>query len=571
MKKVILLSVAFMLAVCTASAQQMRRTASNNSGIQKIKTGTKAPERFSVLPQVGKIANGMNKAPSTKTSYQVPASMPSVGLDKEGYPLDGSILLVPTAYTEFMLKNTSSSPKNTRWYIGGQDYTKYFADDNYNFVYGIEAGYGFPMPTLTDVFGSNGYTYGDKNIYDVTKYPTYLEPKEDVYPLTWSDPHLGKTAIYGGYLDTSYIFGSGSLTYEGVKYASVGCIQSFPKPQSPMYVEDIYLLGVTINSTKHPLANNEEIKMQILNNNGDEITSLTATKDDVTLIDEAEQEGTNYKTYNVLFKKIENGIQQPLVLDEAFSVLITFPQSVNIGFFAHINSEEETAERAYNVLMNTTNPDDIQYLGVGEATDVISLPLTFSALHDFLYTWESAYDEGGTEYLDVNVLYVSADGKTVYNAADPSASWVYTYSACPYFNQYDEQNYYLADKYGNFPSWLKYGVDNSSWEETDPDKFWAIFYTMVECDPLPEGVTGRGCKMYNVGRGITDPTPIYVLQGNYTKEQCDQDEATAITNPTIAATNGSNRINGTFNLSGQRVGKNFKGMVINNGKKFIKK
>ena len=128
--------------------------------------------------------------------------------------------------------------------------------------------------------------------------------------------------------------------------------------------------------------------------------------------------------------------------------------------------------------------------------------------------------------------------------------------------------YYLSDAVEEYPEWVYYGVDNTGWEATTQEDFYPIDFVGFACDPLPVGVAGRGVKLYVNGRGIVSETPIYILQGDYTKEQCDADEQAAGVNSVLAPKTFNGK---TYSISGQQVNKNFKGIVIKDGKKFLNK
>ena len=78
---------------------------------------------------------------------------------------------------------------------------------------------------------------------------------------------------------------------------------------------------------------------------------------------------------------------------------------------------------------------------------------------------------------------------------------------------------------------------------------------------LPSGVVKRVGVVYLQGKTGKSKNPIIVLQGSATIadgiENIEADKAKAVNNGKI------------YNLSGQQVGKNYKGVVIKDGKKLI--
>ena len=94
--------------------------------------------------------------------------------------------------------------------------------------------------------------------------------------------------------------------------------------------------------------------------------------------------------------------------------------------------------------------------------------------------------------------------------------------------------------------------DTKTWAEYD------ITVLKLECDPLPEGVSGRKCELHVQGKTCKSTYPIEVLQG---------DATTGINGATVnVARDGK-----TYNLSGQRVAPDTKGIVIRDGKKYVNK
>ena len=122
-------------------------------------------------------------------------------------------------------------------------------------------------------------------------------------------------------------------------------------------------------------------------------------------------------------------------------------------------------------------------------------------------------------------------------------------------------NYYIDE----LPTWLSQ-VDLYDWSQV-PEAGAAGNYIyqygfVIEAEPLPAGVEGRKATIRILSDKGGDSGPIEIYQG-------DRDAA-GINGVTVEEkTTGIKR--GTFNLAGQRVGKDYKGIVIENGKKIIRK
>ena len=78
---------------------------------------------------------------------------------------------------------------------------------------------------------------------------------------------------------------------------------------------------------------------------------------------------------------------------------------------------------------------------------------------------------------------------------------------------------------------------------------------------MPNDITGRTATIWLKGKGLTASTPIILLQGNAALTGIN-----GIENNTATLDNGR-----VYNLAGQQVGSDYKGIVLKNGKKCLKK
>lgn len=110
---------------------------------------------------------------------------------------------------------------------------------------------------------------------------------------------------------------------------------------------------------------------------------------------------------------------------------------------------------------------------------------------------------------------------------------------------------WLAEDSEALPDWLTVGFANETYTETE------YSYDLVfNADALPEGVEGRAAKLTFEQWGAQ--LEVTVTQGTVTGIE--------VTTKTVKTSNTP-----MFNLAGQRVDKNYKGIVIKNGNKFIVK
>ncbi len=576
MRKLLLLA-AVALTGLTASAQLLQKDATLEMDMAKMPMPQRAPQQAVLTKVSAEKQQEMKKSIANGVWYQFQAGVPYYGWDKEGRGYYASYI-VPPAFTNFAAFNKSTKPASTKWFINDTDYTE-ISDEFNNLVLSVEAGYYMPSYTLKSGSGllAKSFNYSEL-ISDSYKNQgqkiAYIYPRTSISPLSFADPHVVPSYYGVGYFDSKFIFGPGSLEDEGTTYRCYGYAESFACPASPMYVEDIHVQALTYGN--NPLPEGEEIKMIITDEEDNEMAVLTCKKEDLVLLEKfTSQEGETITSYSAVFSNKEEDpltgemVATPFVLDKAFDLYILYSEHMDLGFFGSPNDNEVMPTSiGRNLVYNESNPQENLAFSIsfGEKR-YASAPITFNAIFDKAIVWENAAN-GNEKIENFNIIKVSADGQTYTNAGYPSFEAVQANTATPWFDEDGNEHYYLDVFPGmDYPEWLTgYKVDDSLWH--DNDDFNPIVVIQPQCDPLPAGVTGRGCKLYIVGRGYTSLEPIYVLQGDYTKEQCDADEAPLSIN---SVTVNKNHATGTYNLAGQRVDNGFKGIVIKDGKKILTK
>jgi len=567
MKKLLLLA-AVAVSAMTANAQVLSFEQMKKVPMQKSIKAEKM-----AMPQV----DGPRKNVVDGVYYTRPQGSFGYGWDKEGSGYYSTFVVVPP-YKEFELVNQSTSVKGTTWTWGGEDASDMVKDGN--FVWEQSGASGYYLPTLTKK--TVEYTWGvDDNVlngYSGQKSAMYCQ--DAIAPLTLTDPHLGPDYIGWGYISSNFLFGDGKLEVDGKTLQTFAAVQDFPAPMSPLYVEDIYMRILNFDSETF-LKDGEELQLDIVNADNEVLYTLTAGPDDITIEDEGEPYTTEYgdmRFAQAVFtmKDVDpltgDVAAVPFVLDQAFTAIISGFEGKGIGFCGHYMMSDGNPTAEASVVSNGYN----YFYNVNDETETvaytfqakIAVPMTFSAIFDNVMVWTSAQLNDGTELTDFNVIKISADGQTVENAGYAEANFTAVSTASSWFDEDETEVYYLSDAKDEFPEWLTYGVDNSAWTDYDPETEnpGPDVYVGFEAEALPEGVTGRGVKLYVNGRGIVSEDPIYVLQGDYTKEQCD--EAETGVNSVLAPKTFDGK---TYNVAGQRVSNSFNGIVIKNGKKFLNK
>ncbi len=295
---------------------------------------------------------------------------------------------------------------------------------------------------------------------------------------------------------------------------------------------------------------------------GDEIyETLVSTSDDVS---DAWTYSDGDKVYNVCFHKKEIddfGIEAnvPVILDKDFCILIygVSNEGIDCGFMGLTMDDIDIEDVPAGEPLIT----DGEGIGSFSYRTPISLQADFYGYFDAVEIPTVLYgeDEEGNsiEYADCNVVRVSADGQTVVNEKYPEdfGEYIYFSIARDWEDEDGNENYYF-----DAPEWIDEMVpySTSSSEET------GMYLLSLKCLPLAEGETGRiGYINLVANGGLTSEKAIVVLQGD-----ASFDEAMGIA---TVATNGKKLSGKRYNLSGQQVNANYKGVVIENGVKVVKK
>lgn len=572
MKKILLTAAIAMLA-STGFAQ----TGSQLSKKEAVKVAVQADlttvGRKATVNQRRSIANG--------TYYTRPQGMMFFEMTKEGGGYSPSVLVIPPFY-QTTFKNQCGT-NEVSWTMNDKDFNAYAYPETGDCDYyyfgrsttdedGLNLYY---VPTIHK--GNNSFTiceeYPDGELNEEGAAAGVPDETNDI-GLSFND--LNSNYWYGSgaidpaskkkSTDRSYIFGPGTITFsDGSTWNSVGVAQVFPAPVTPLTVNEVVVHAVT---NTRPLTGDAVLYMEVRDVEVDEQYGPTfGTETIETLVCTAEDcniaytlNGTDY--WNMCFhKKVEDdfGIEMdaPFVLDKEFSlVVIGFDgQGCDAGMMGISMANEDTGVilEAEPIIENDGRYTSFNYMSP------ISLDASFFGFFDAVNVPDqlSSYDEEGNimeTYDKCNVLRVSADGATVTNECSAEAFDAYVYvEFARALTDEDENDNYTFDT----PDWVKdIVIAASSTSEKD-----GTYFISVVCDPLPEGETGRSAAIFVKGSGVTSENPIYVLQGDATYE----------TGIKEAASQTVSNSNHRYSLNGVRLNNNFKGIVIQNGRKFIQK
>lgn len=601
MRKQILLAVAALTTV-GASAQTVRQAAyrPQRTVIQAprriVNTKAEAPvmalraqdgTAFNSESLAGTKLAGPHRADTVLVYYTRPEGTFYWGSTKDGRTYWVNQFIVPPSF-DVTFNNQSTDPTTTTWTSNGQavesDMVLANGDLHWGTTPGNHNGYVYYLPTLSN--GTLSYILGQNNSNNGGQYGTQYMYVDSIGNIAPFDNRTAQGAGLGG-LDNSYLFGTGTITFSDVTATSRGLIQLLAKPASPLYVEDIYL---NVYSFSEAIKNDGQLTMRIVkcdidadgnyNMTDSVIAEMTATTADTTLLTKfpgqnipGYNDPQDVSVYNITFaKKGEDQFgepyNEPFVINDPVAIIILGCDNANVDvdLLGRVENDQDALNTAaytvysYNDSVGETHTN---YQPLYRQKVMLDYNLTggFDRVEVFdtlAASIDSITGEVTSVYPNLNVVRVSNDGQTADNDGYTTGmGGAYVRTAFVYFDGDGNENYYPVEE---LPDWIQ------SLNVTSIDPEQNTYVVTPVCDALPEGTTGRSFRFHLQGKGFTSSNFIYVLQGDAT--YADGIEGVTIDNANRGAASADNRV---FNLQGQRVSKNYRGVVIQGGKKRFQK
>lgn len=545
-----------------ASAQQIGKienVANGNFAFSKVALDKKA------VISMTKKSDAPLKSAKEGVYYRTPAGSMWVAVPQPFYAYNTPMHVI-APWTEFKYVNMSDK-KNGTWGMQLADSFIDLTDDvdencNLNDYYSGCAG-AYYAPQYTE----SGVTYIPTHTLRDGSKETMLNYVYGVTFSTFSPMNVDGAVIYSrGVLDNENLFGAGK--HDGI--AMGGIETCYPKPMSPLYVEYAAAYGRVAGGKDALSGKTLTMSIYNLDDENAEPLVLTCTSEDLEF-DSEDNEGTKY--YMVKFtKKVIDEISgetvpDPFVIDYPSVVVISgFDQAgVNLGLGGYTIADEfasdsEAENHSYctyfDAVENTTKGftyqgNTVVALGFQSMFDICSVVTEIEAMDGNVYPADG--------------ITVSDDGQTYGNSVFTDVKGVQVCTALAWKDaETDEEMYWSDDMYDY--DWIQNLVVEGAVNQNN--KEYGLYYVGAVCDPLPAGVDKRYAVIHLNGRGVVSED-IYVLQGNITLEEAKAAHAAAGINK--VENNGVKTNNKVYNLNGQQVGKNFKGIVIENGKKVFKK
>ncbi len=612
MKKYLLVSAAA-LAATTGFAQVA------SVQMQKVKAPAFAP-----MQKAERMAkkNGPKKSYSNQT-YYLPQGGLYAGWNIEGYGTSSALLVVPP-FKDITFINKMGTPTSGVWQINSEDASDYAVDGNFVMQYGAQGTYY--APTLFN--GSIQYQFGETNYYyksgkitslaqagmvktstdvsfsDGASYALPLYAVNDHGYVEQNGQTYQNTAYGYGFLDqTAFLFGEG--TVDGVR--AVSCTQYFPACDAPIYADDVFVRSLTYNDNGPIPAN-------------DTIYAYVTDAEEVTDEDGSVSYKPGSTVYATLYATAESATDftytmeswDPSALITDFDTSVYGDKAPVVGMLTYYNTEKTVdpimgSESPNPIVIPAGKPFAITLADMDKTGVSLGFPGVRANDEDFSqrgsvnmsdgtsYTYQNNYGipvalNGGFEYISIaekdfltyesedgfptdkfygwNALRVSDDAASVstegLSGTDYDLGAALVGTTYPWVDENDNSNYTVEVEYlSGGEGWIT-GINYNNEYYSANNALRGYNFIVPQCDALPSGVTGRSARLIIHGKGdIASESAVYVLQG-------DADAATGINN--AVEFNTTKVANATmYNLAGQKVGKDYKGIVIQNGKKFFNK
>ncbi|MDY5005834.1 MAG: hypothetical protein SPF12_05645 [Prevotella sp.] len=576
MKKSLLIAVAAVLATSAYAEDKAQGLVKNTLPKRMVKMEAREVSEKAPKAVTRSFSDGV---------YYVPQGMLYRGWNLDGFGSGYSMVGI-APFTEVTFKNMMGNASKTKWFVNGNEIKGSEGSINANgdLVTDYPARGLYYAPTISD--GIITYSFGDNNILGKRQNAAYATPiafVDTVATFSVVDDH-GSTLDNGQYysntygwgsLDTDNLYGSGTIAKNGRTCYAV--MQYFPALHSNMSVECIALEGCTFTK---PIKNGAKLKLEILPlyydsksnkyrpNYDEPMETIYATETDTLGFSAEDASKRNSKTIyggKVVFsKKVEDDFGATttenitIPANKPFAIYVSgFEDQVNIDFGVY--GLEGAAEEVFDegIFQCYDATEDVFY---NHYYGGLAVKMYLNGIFDKVVVFENEVLKNEPANIQYNVLRVSADGTTVTTEgsdANSNIGWWLIRTAMPFFDDQEGTNYELELNVDNSDDWVTFNVDPS---EYDGDN-WP-FFTFIKpvCKPLPTGVTKRAAAVYVKGRGTEGNKPLYILQGDATIADG------------IAALENAKANNGVvYNLQGQKVSMDAKGLLIKNGKKFFNK
>lgn len=472
------------------------------------------------------------------------------GPSYDGYVWGGAYATIPAGYHTYFT-NFSTNQTSNAWSVSELIYdsttgtisegeTYKGSDDDFFFKPIGGSMYGPVSLTTSNSETSASYTFG-VGVYNYEDLYAYSGGSQSDWTMSSGSTSLMGLANYDNAMAYYSFLGTTNANSYGYDISDLIIYQGVPS--QPIFCTGIDFLVYDFVANSSPIQLTCQIYKVTRSSGGSQyLGDLIAESSTVSVLDAgtgvAQLQFTDFYSYD------DDGLtvgQSYLFIEDEFAVVF---HDWNNGTF-DCSPEGEYYQPDAGLSTVSFVMDDTQYY----------FPSLYSHLcvgfTDFAYGW--LVNEEGVNYESVEI---SAEGGT-------QSITISTY-LCGVDDDGDYTSYIAVDESCEVPDWITLQISSETYSTSAkaskaPENFtesWA-FTLDITCEPLVDGEEGRVGEivLYQPGAYFT----IKVIQGEVTGIETVKTE-------TVKTTNGK-----SYNIAGQRVANDAKGLVIRDGKKFINK
>lgn len=489
--------------------------------------------------------------------------------------------LVVPPFTELEFLNVSTDAASTKWFMGTNDASEKANEDN-DFVYTYQK-----MPS--NYVGYIPRLEKGTDTYQVAEYALVCDSMPQlVHPFNYAD--CGR---YFGFSKGNSAFQSGPDNFdfdedgEAETFYIESFMQFFEKPASPTLLYDVVLWATAPNRNIRNIGDLQlvfrrwSVEVDEDGNQyrelGDTIKILNCTSAEFETQTIADQypDAPEAKVYpgTLIFAAEEEDefgtpTATPFVLDDNYAILLTGfgldEMDIRFYFTDQGSCVEEYEGWATPTFLLCCDEDE-KYLGrLSYWNDYVDQKTgeTVRYCYSIAYMFDVVMDGMYIEEGSANQVVPAEGGDSDVPGDDYNATYLFT--NMPIF-EIDGEDVYWTGYYDfeGIPEWAEIRIDPTYYDNTEvegAENVRGLNLVWFEVEPLPEGVDGRTATIKVVSAtGIESETLITLAQGNTGSEGV---------NTILFDANG--KCVKSYNLAGRNV-KNFKGITIQNGKKYLVK
>ena len=567
MKKVLLLAVAILTS--TAVFSQSGKTAIVREDAKTFNKvfSQSVVDKSRVVAELG--FSSLRRADSENESLDSIFFLPQEGV-YYGYGTlstgDPYTSVIVPSFVPFKFENYCTKKENATWLIGGE---KADPDENGDLDYSMSKGRSpyslYSAPTLQ---------VGD-SVYSVVG---FVQPMDS---MLYQLGNVNTEYVTNYYYTNGSYFMTEDISYDfdgdGVKedFKCSGIRQYFEKPITPLSLHEIRL--PLYSSKLAPVPNGLSLKAIIrrvvVNEEGkwerkDTLAVMEAKPEDIIQGNSGKKLGTsNYYYFNAYFASYvedEFGTQtaNPVLIDDMFCIdILGFDgKDVEINLFAGDLANDPGIWSAGRELPTYIVLNDLNGEQFERTLSYYNRSKGYGIEAEIFLIGEM---DGINMNYNTQIAPVAGGASVSDGEGDDAGNPVYLFTTFPMFIQ-EGTDYAWSENYDfeGIPEWAELKIDPTYYENEQYTNVRGLHMVWFECQPLPEGVTGRYATVkVTSARGAHAEEDILLIQGDAT-----------ITGVNAMKFDANGKFVGsTFNLAGQRVNDNFKGLVIKNGRKFMNK